>query len=76
MSRDDLLTTNADIVGKAATETLKHSPDAIYIVLTNPLDTMAYLTMKKTKLPRERVIGQAGFWTRPVCAPSLRWKPA
>ncbi|MCC7117825.1 MAG: malate dehydrogenase [Anaerolineales bacterium] len=60
MSRDDLLKTNAEIVGKAATETLKYSPDAIYIVLTNPLDTMAYLTLKKTGLPRERVIGQAG----------------
>jgi len=61
MSRDDLLKTNAEIVGKAAAETLKHSPDAIYIVLTNPLDTMAYLTMKTTRLPRERVIGQAGI---------------
>jgi len=61
MSRDDLLTVNAEIVGKAATETLKYSPDAIYIVLTNPLDTMAYLTMKLTHLPRERVIGQAGI---------------
>ena len=61
MSRDDLLTANAEIVGKAATETFKHSPDAIYIVLTNPLDTMAYLTLKLNKLPRERVIGQAGI---------------
>ena len=61
MSRDDLLTANAEIVGKAATETLKYSPDAIYIVLTNPLDTMAYLTMKLTKLPRDRVVGQAGI---------------
>jgi malate dehydrogenase len=61
MSRDDLLSANADIVGKAATETLAHSPDAIFIVLTNPLDTMAYLTMKKTGLPRERVVGQAGI---------------
>ncbi len=60
MSRDDLLSANADVVGKAATETLKHSPDAIYVVLTNPLDTMAYLTLKLNKLPRERVIGQAG----------------
>ena len=60
MSRDDLLTANADIVGKAATETLKYSPDAIYVILTNPLDTMAYLTLKLNKLPRERVIGQAG----------------
>jgi malate dehydrogenase len=40
---------------------LKFSPNAIFIVLTNPLDTMAYLTMKVTKLPRERVIGQAGI---------------
>jgi malate dehydrogenase len=61
MSRDDLLSANAEIVGKAAMETLAHSPEAIYIVLTNPLDTMAYLTMKKTGLPRERVVGQAGI---------------
>jgi malate dehydrogenase len=61
MSRDDLLKTNAEIVGKAATETLKYSPNAIFIVLTNPLDTMAYLVMKKTGLPRSRVIGQAGI---------------
>lgn len=60
MSRDDLLTANAEIVGKAAKETYKYSPDAIYIVLTNPLDTMAFLTLKTNKLPRERVIGQAG----------------
>jgi malate dehydrogenase len=60
MSRDDLLSANAEIVGKAATETLRYSPDAIYVVLTNPLDTMAYLTMVLNKLPRERVIGQAG----------------
>lgn len=61
MSRDDLLKTNADIVGKATTETLKYSPDAIFIILTNPLDTMAYLTMKIGKLPPNRVIGQAGI---------------
>jgi len=55
------LSANAEIVGTAATETLKHSPDAIYIILTNPLDTMAYLAMKKMGLPRNRVIGQAGI---------------
>ena len=54
MSRDDLLSANAEIVGRAATETLKHSPEAIYIVLTNPLDTMAYLAMKKTSIRRFR----------------------
>ena len=61
MSRDDLLTINAEIVGKAAEETIKSSPNAIYIVLTNPLDTMAYLVMKVAKLPRERIVGQAGI---------------
>lgn len=61
MSRDDLLTANAEIVGKAAVETLKYSPDAMYLVLTNPLDTMAYLTFKVNKLPRGRIVGQAGI---------------
>ena len=60
MSRDDLLKVNADIVGKATLETLKYSPDAIYIILTNPLDTMAYLSMKIGNLQPNRVIGQAG----------------
>jgi malate dehydrogenase len=61
MSREDLLTANAEIVGKAAAETLKHSPDAFFIILTNPLDTLAYLTLKLTKLTRNRVVGQAGI---------------
>ena len=61
MSRDDLLTANAEIVSTAVTETLKYSPDAYYIILTNPLDTMAYLAYKKSGLPRNRVIGQAGI---------------
>jgi malate dehydrogenase len=61
MSREDLLTTNAKIVGEATTNSLKYSPDAIIVVLTNPLDTMAFLAMKAGKLPRERIIGQAGI---------------
>jgi malate dehydrogenase len=61
MSRDDLLSANADIVGKATLETIKRSPNAIYIVLTNPLDAMAYLTLKLSNLAPERVIGQAGI---------------
>ncbi|MBE9473812.1 MAG: malate dehydrogenase [Chloroflexi bacterium] len=61
MSRDDLLSANAEIVGNATKESLKYSPEAIFIVLTNPLDTMAYLTMKVGDLPPERVIGQAGI---------------
>lgn len=61
MSREDLLTTNANIVSTAVENTLKHSPNALYIVLTNPLDTMTYLAMKVGKLPRERIVGQAGI---------------
>ena len=61
MSRDDLLAANAAIVRKAAEETIIRSPNAIYIILTNPLDVMTYLTWKVTGLPAERVIGQAGI---------------
>lgn len=61
MSRDDLLSANAEIVSNATKESLLYSPGAIFIVLTNPLDTMAYLTMKVGDLPPERVIGQAGI---------------
>jgi len=61
MSRDDLLTTNARIVREATEKSLKYSPDAILVMLTNPLDVMAYLTLKVAGLPRERVVGQAGI---------------
>jgi len=61
MSRDDLLTSNAEIVNEATLETIKRSPEAIYIVLTNPLDAMAYLTLKLSGLPSHRVVGQAGI---------------
>jgi malate dehydrogenase len=61
ISREDLLTINAKIVSDATANALKYSPEAIFIVLTNPLDTMAYLAMKIGKLPRERIVGQAGI---------------
>jgi len=61
MSRDDLLVANAEIVRKATKETIRYSPDAIFIVLTNPLDVMAYLTMKVANVPPHRVVGQAGI---------------
>lgn len=61
MSRDDLLFANADIVRKATEEAIKYSPQAIFIVLTNPLDVMAYLTMKVAGVEPQRVIGQAGI---------------
>ena len=61
MSRDDLLIANADIIRKAVEATIHQSPQAIFVVLTNPLDVMAYLTMKVTRIPPHRVIGQAGI---------------
>lgn len=61
MSRDDLLVANAKIVGEATRESIKYSPEAIFIVLTNPLDVMTYLSMKVADIPAHRVIGQAGI---------------
>ncbi len=61
MSRDDLLVANAGIVGQAAEETIKLSPNATYIILTNPLDVMTYLAKHVTGLPANRVFGQAGI---------------
>jgi malate dehydrogenase len=61
MSREDLLSTNAQIVKSATESALAESPDAIFIILTNPLDTMAYLSMQTGRLPRQRIIGQAGI---------------
>jgi malate dehydrogenase len=61
MSRDDLLFANAEIVRKAVEETIKRSPEAIYVILTNPLDAMAFLALKVANIPPQRVIGQAGI---------------
>jgi malate dehydrogenase len=61
MSREDLLISNAEIVRIAAQQTIMNSPNATYVILTNPLDEMAYLTMKVTQLPPCRIVGQAGI---------------
>jgi malate dehydrogenase len=60
MSRDDLLAKNAEIVKGVAQEIRDRSPDAIVVVVSNPLDAMAYVTLKVTGFPRERVVGMAG----------------
>jgi malate dehydrogenase len=60
MSRDDLLAANGDIVKNVARETGKRSPEAVMIVVTNPMDVMAYVAMKATGFPKERVIGMGG----------------
>lgn len=60
MSRDDLLKTNAKIVVEAAKNAIAYSPNAIFIVVTNPLDVMTYLAWQATGLPRDRIMGMAG----------------
>jgi len=60
MSRDDLLKTNAKIVVEASKNAIAHSPNAIFIVVTNPLDVMTYLAWEATGLPRSRIMGMAG----------------
>lgn len=61
MSRDDLLTMNAEIVKNYAREIKEHAPDAIVIVVSNPLDVMTYVALKETGFPKERVLGMAGI---------------
>ncbi len=60
MSRDDLLKTNAGIVESVSKEIARVAPDSIVIMVSNPLDVMAYVAMQTTGFPRERVIGMAG----------------
>src|SRR3989441_767784 len=60
MSRDDLVRTNADIVKQVSQEIKRHCPNAIVVVVSNPLDVMCWVTKTVTGFPRERVIGMAG----------------
>jgi malate dehydrogenase len=60
MSRDELLVANAAIVGPIVQTLARVAPDAIVIVVTNPLDVMTYLALKQTGFPRHRVMGMAG----------------
>lgn len=60
MSRDDLLEKNAEIVKSIAAQAAKYSSDACIIVVTNPLDAMAYVAMKASGFPKNRVMGMAG----------------
>lgn len=61
MSRDDLLLTNAKIMSSAIDECVTCNKNAIYIVVSNPLDVMVYVALKASKLPKNRVIGMAGI---------------
>src|ERR1700690_1631846 len=60
MSRDDLLLANYEVVKTATEQAVKHSPNSIIIVVTNPLDAMAQTAFMVSKFPKQRVIGMAG----------------
>src|SRR5690242_18305627 len=60
MTREELIGTNAGIVKGVFENILKHSPDAIIIVISNPMDTMTWLALTATKLPKNRIIGMGG----------------
>ena len=60
MTREELIGTNAGIVKGVTQQILEHSPDAIIIVVSNPMDTMTYLTLTTSSLPKNRIIGMGG----------------
>ncbi len=61
MSRDDLISTNAEIVKSVTENVIKHSPDAILIIVSNPLDVMTYCAYLNAKIPSTKVMGMAGI---------------
>ncbi len=61
MTREELIGTNAGIVKGVAENILKHSPNTIIVVISNPMDTMTYLALQSTGLPKERIIGMGGI---------------
>ena len=74
MSRDDLLAKNKEIVGGVAGEVRDRSPDAIVIVVTNPLDAMCHVAYDATQFPRERVMGMAGILDSARFRTFLAWE--
>jgi malate dehydrogenase len=74
MSRDDLLAKNKEIVGGVAQQVADRSPDAIVIVVTNPLDAMCHVASDVTQFPRQRVIGMAGVLDSARFRTFLAWE--
>ncbi|MEO7210755.1 MAG: malate dehydrogenase, partial [Chitinophagaceae bacterium] len=60
MTREDLIGTNAGIVKDVVSNILKHSPDAIFIIISNPMDTMTYLALTSSGISKNRIIGMGG----------------
>ena len=74
MSRDDLLTTNAKIMQTVAENVKKHAPNAISIIISNPLDAMVTLFKKITGFPTNRVLGQAGILDSSRFSTFIAWE--
>jgi malate dehydrogenase len=74
MSRDDLLAKNKEIVGGVSKQVAERSPDAIVIVVTNPLDAMCHVALDVTQFPRQRVIGMAGILDSARFRTFLAWE--
>jgi len=74
MSRDDLVTTNEAIVSSVTRETVKRSPNAVVVVVSNPLDAMCHVAKAVSKLPRERVFGMAGILDTARFATFISWE--
>jgi malate dehydrogenase len=74
MSRDDLVSTNEAIVGSATEAAAAQSPDAILIVVSNPLDAMCHVARRVSGWPRERVVGMAGILDTARFATLIAWE--
>ena len=61
MTREELIGINAGIVKGVTENVLKHSPNAVVVIVANPMDTMTYLALKESKLPKNRIIGMGGI---------------
>jgi malate dehydrogenase len=74
MSRDDLVATNEKIVGSVTEQVVAQSPDAVIIVVSNPLDAMCHVSKSVSGFPKERVFGQAGILDTARFATFIAWE--
>jgi malate dehydrogenase len=74
MSRDDLVRDNEQIVGSVTEQVAEHSPDAVVIVVSNPLDAMCHVAKNVSGFPKERVFGQAGILDSARFATFIAWE--
>src|SRR5438552_12125680 len=74
MSRDDLVTTNEKIVGSVTEEVVAQSPDAVLVVVSNPLDAMCHVAKNVSEFPKERVFGMAGILDTARFSAFITWE--